>query len=115
MELHEATQALGGIVGGLVTGALGSLDVVLPLLLLGLAWRILRRPDESAATGRITIGVSALVLASCGMVHVAKGTPVPADGQCDFVNYHHDEARNAKGPGKISPSPRRVVLIPHST
>ena len=27
-------------------------------------------------------------------------TPVPADGQCNFVNYHHDEARNSKGPGK---------------
>jgi hypothetical protein len=29
-------------------------------------------------------------------------TPVPADGQCDFVNYHHDEARNAKGSGKCA-------------
>jgi hypothetical protein len=27
-------------------------------------------------------------------------TPVPADGQCDFVNYYHDEAKNPKGPGK---------------
>jgi S-DNA-T family DNA segregation ATPase FtsK/SpoIIIE len=76
----NVTSGLGGIVATVVTGALGSLDVVLPLLLLGLAWRILRRPDETAATGRITIGVSALVLASCGLVHVAKGTPVPADG-----------------------------------
>jgi hypothetical protein len=29
-------------------------------------------------------------------------TPVPADGQCDFVNYHHDEAKNAKGAGKCA-------------
>ena len=76
----NVTSGLGGIVGGVVTGALGSLDVVLPFLLLGLAWRILRRPDETSATGRMTIGVSALVLASCGLVHVLKGTPVPADG-----------------------------------
>jgi len=26
-------------------------------------------------------------------------TPVPADHQCDYVNYHHNEAKNAK-PGK---------------
>jgi S-DNA-T family DNA segregation ATPase FtsK/SpoIIIE len=76
----NVTSGLGGLVGAIVTGAMGSLDVLLPLLLLGLAWRILRRPDQSAATGRITIGVSALVLASCGLVHVVKGTPVPADG-----------------------------------
>ncbi len=29
-------------------------------------------------------------------------TPVPADGQCNFVNYHHDESKNAKGPGKCA-------------
>ncbi len=76
----NVTTGLGGLVGGLVTGALGSLDWVLPFLLLGLAWRVLRHPDQSAATGRVTIGWGALVLAACGLVHVAKGTPVPADG-----------------------------------
>jgi hypothetical protein len=39
--------------------------------------------------------------ATGGKVTIAD-TPVPADGQCDFVNYHHDEARNAKGPGKCA-------------
>jgi hypothetical protein len=29
-----------------------------------------------------------------------KDTPVPADHQCDYVNYHHNEAKNATGPGK---------------
>ena len=28
-----------------------------------------------------------------------EDTPVPADHQCDFVNYHHNEAKNAKGAG----------------
>jgi hypothetical protein len=31
-----------------------------------------------------------------------KDTPVPADGQCDYVNYHHNEAKNKKGPGKCA-------------
>ena len=26
-------------------------------------------------------------------------TPVPADRQCNFVNFHHDEARNGQGAG----------------
>ena len=76
----NVTAGLGGVVGGIVTAALGSLDWALPFLLLGLAWRVLRRPDESAATGRIAIGWTALVLSACGLVHVVHGTPVPADG-----------------------------------
>ena len=31
-----------------------------------------------------------------------KDTPVPADHQCDYVNYHHNEAKNAKGPSKCA-------------
>ena len=76
----NVTSGLGGIVSFFVTGAMGSLDWVLPFLLLGLAWRVLRYPEESATTGRVTIGGSALVLAACGLVHVIHGTPVPADG-----------------------------------
>ena len=76
----NVSSGLGGFVGEIVTGALGSLDWLLPFLLLGLAWRVLRQPDESAATGRISIGVTALVLSVCGLVHIAHGTPVPADG-----------------------------------
>jgi hypothetical protein len=29
-----------------------------------------------------------------------KDTPIPADHQCDFVNFHHNEAKNAQGPSK---------------
>jgi S-DNA-T family DNA segregation ATPase FtsK/SpoIIIE len=76
----DVTSGLGSLVGSVVTGALGSLDWVLPLLLLGLAWRVLRHPDQSAATGRVTIGWGAIVLSACGLVHVVHGTPVPADG-----------------------------------
>jgi S-DNA-T family DNA segregation ATPase FtsK/SpoIIIE len=76
----NVTSGLGGIVSFFVTGAMGSLDWVLPFLLLGLAWRVLRYPEESATTGRVTIGGSALVLSACGLVHIIHGTPVPADG-----------------------------------
>jgi S-DNA-T family DNA segregation ATPase FtsK/SpoIIIE len=82
----DVTSGLGSLVGSLVTGAMGSLDWVLPLLLLGLAWRVLRHPDQSAATGRVTIGWGALVLSACGLVHVAHGTPVPADGSAAMAS-----------------------------
>jgi S-DNA-T family DNA segregation ATPase FtsK/SpoIIIE len=72
--------AVPGFVRALVTGATGRLDWTVPLLLLALSWRILRRPEDSAATGRIMIGGGALVLSCCGLWHVAHGTPVPADG-----------------------------------
>ena len=29
-----------------------------------------------------------------------KDTPVPADHQCNYVNFHHNEAKNVKGAGK---------------
>ena len=82
----DVTSGLGSVVGTVVTGALGSLDWALPFLLLGLAWRVLRHPDQSAATGRVIIGWGALVLAACGLVHVAHGTPVPADGSAAMAS-----------------------------
>ena len=30
------------------------------------------------------------------------GTPVPADGKCDFVSYYHDESKNSQGAGKCA-------------
>src|SRR6478736_6744728 len=71
---------VGTVVTAVVTGLFGSLDWLVPLLLIALAIRILRRPDESAATGRIVIGGFALVLSVLGLVHVFHGTPLPPEG-----------------------------------
>jgi len=64
----------------LVWGAFGSLAWLVPILLLLLAWRFLRHPDRNAETGRLTIGGSALLIGALGLVHIAHGTPIPADG-----------------------------------
>jgi hypothetical protein len=45
----------------------------------------------------ITAILATLISVSANAAPV-KDTPVPADGQCDFVNYHHNEAKNAQGP-----------------
>jgi S-DNA-T family DNA segregation ATPase FtsK/SpoIIIE len=67
-------------VTAVVTGLLGALDWLAPLALIALAIRIMRRPDDSAATGRIIIGSIAIGLAVLGLVHIAGGTPVPPEG-----------------------------------
>ena len=72
--------AAGGVVVALVRGALGVVGLAVPLLLAALAVRVLRHPEESAATGRIVVGWSALVVGAAGLVHVAHGTPQPPAG-----------------------------------
>jgi DNA segregation ATPase FtsK/SpoIIIE, S-DNA-T family len=75
---------LGGPVGrglwALVRGGFGSVAWVVPILLALLAWRYLRHPDRNADTARMIIGWAALIVGGLGLVHIAHGTPRPADG-----------------------------------
>jgi S-DNA-T family DNA segregation ATPase FtsK/SpoIIIE len=64
----------------LVHAVFGSLAWLVPVLLALLAWRFLRHPDRNAETGRLTIGGSTLLIGGLGLVHIAHGTPTPADG-----------------------------------
>ncbi|WP_288798004.1 DNA translocase FtsK [uncultured Arsenicicoccus sp.] len=68
----------GAIVHTVVAGTIGCVALVLPLVLLGLGLRVLRAPDDGHGTNRIAIGTCALLLATCGIVHVAKGLPTPS-------------------------------------
>ncbi|MGO8960221.1 MAG: DNA translocase FtsK 4TM domain-containing protein [Streptosporangiaceae bacterium] len=54
---------------------LGSGSWSVPILLGLLAWRLLRHPDNNAATARMVIGWTALLAGCLGLVHVASGTP----------------------------------------
>jgi hypothetical protein len=55
------------------------------------------------AIRRVSIVSSALICLFAATANAAhKDTPVPTDGQCDFVNYYHNEAKNTAGPGKCS-------------
>jgi DNA segregation ATPase FtsK/SpoIIIE, S-DNA-T family len=73
-------SAFGRLINTVVGGAFGSLAWAVPLLLALLAWRFLRHPDRNAETGRLVIGGSALVIGALGLVHIAHGTPSPANG-----------------------------------
>jgi S-DNA-T family DNA segregation ATPase FtsK/SpoIIIE len=63
-----------------VRGAFGSLAGAVPVLLLLLAWRFLRHPDDASTTGRIVIGWSALLVGVLGIVHIGRDVPRPVDG-----------------------------------
>ena len=75
---------LGGAVGhglsAVVRSGFGSAAWVVPILLGLLAWRYLRHPDRNADTARMIIGWTALIIGALGLVHIAHGTPRPADG-----------------------------------
>ena len=71
--------ALPGVVGdavhAVVAGTFGRVGLVLPLVLLGLAVRLLRHPDLVQATNRVAIGLAAMAVAVTGLVHLAAGCP----------------------------------------
>ena len=71
---------VGRAMQDLFEGALGSLAWAVPLLVALLAWRFLRHPDRNSETARAAIGWTALLVGVLGMIHIAKGTPHPADG-----------------------------------
>ncbi|WP_234371779.1 MULTISPECIES: DNA translocase FtsK [unclassified Streptomyces] len=71
---------VGDLVELLVTGAFGRLDLVVPILLAGIALRLIRHPERPEANGRIVIGLSALVVGVLGQVAMACGSPGRDDG-----------------------------------
>ncbi|WP_254068975.1 DNA translocase FtsK [Streptomyces sp. TM32] len=71
---------VGDLVELLVTGAFGRLDLVVPILLAGIALRLIRYPERPEANGRIVIGLSALVVGVLGQVAMACGSPGRDDG-----------------------------------
>jgi DNA segregation ATPase FtsK/SpoIIIE, S-DNA-T family len=75
---------LGSVVGRDLSAAVrhsfGAGAWAVPILLALLAWRYLRHPDRNADTARMVIGWAALVIGALGLLHIAHGTPRPADG-----------------------------------
>ena len=55
-------------------GLVGRLGFLAPIIFFYFAFRLFRTPDESRATGRITIGTIVLVLTSTGLVHIFNGS-----------------------------------------
>ena len=69
---------VGDVVYAMTAGTLGRVALVLPLVLVAFGVRLLRHPEDAAASGRIGIGTAALAVATAGLVHIARGLPDPS-------------------------------------
>ena len=69
-----------GTVRVAVTGSVGKVGWLVPLMVLVLGWRNLRDPIRNGPAGRQVVGWSALGLGLLGIVHIAEGNPQPVEG-----------------------------------
>ena len=71
---------LVAFMGMVVTSLVGAFDVFIPVLVLILAIRVLRHPEDSANTGRVSVGGTAIFLSMISLWHIYKEVPTPSDG-----------------------------------
>ena len=72
--------AVGTVEHAVVAGTFGRVGYAVPLVLLAFGIRMLRAPQEDAATSRAAVGTTALAFAACGLAHVAADIPTPPEG-----------------------------------
>ncbi len=70
----------GEVVHAVFAGTFGRISYAVPLVLLALGLRLLRAPEDEAATNRIVVGTIALTFAACGIAHLSDDIPNPPDG-----------------------------------
>ncbi|MDR3069360.1 MAG: DNA translocase FtsK 4TM domain-containing protein [Cellulomonas sp.] len=74
-EWFSLSGAAGTGIHWVVAGGFGLLGKATPVVLAWFAGRLFRHPDKVADNGRITVGVSAVVIAVAGLVHLRAGRP----------------------------------------
>jgi len=100
--------AVGTVVHAVVAGTFGKVGYAIPLVLLAFGIRMLRAPQEDAATSRAAVGTTALAFAACGLAHVAAGIPTPPEGA--------DGMRDAGGIiGFLASSPLEAAVSVYGT
>nr|WP_239068768.1 DNA translocase FtsK [Cellulomonas pakistanensis] len=70
----------GDAVHVVVAGTFGRVAVAVPVALVGIAVRLMRHPERNQANSRISIGLTAITLAACALVHVQQDLPAPSGG-----------------------------------
>jgi S-DNA-T family DNA segregation ATPase FtsK/SpoIIIE len=71
---------VGDVLRAVGAGSVGLLAWAVPVLLLALAWRVLRHPERNGPLGRQVIGWGAVLAGVLGLVHIAHGLPRPSEG-----------------------------------
>jgi S-DNA-T family DNA segregation ATPase FtsK/SpoIIIE len=67
-------NAVGDLIRSLLLGGFGRIAILTPVVLVYFAFRLFRTPDESRATGRITVGTVILLLTSTALAHIFSGS-----------------------------------------
>lgn len=75
---------LGNSIYSFLAGAFGRLAIITPIFLIYMGVRMLRIPTESAATGRVTIGLLITLVSAGGLIHILAGSPIFSDGATDM-------------------------------
>ncbi|MCH1867487.1 DNA translocase FtsK [Nocardioides sp. CFH 31398] len=68
------------LVRTIVTGSVGTVGWLVPLMLVAMGWRTMRDPERNGPVGRQVIGWTALAFGVLGVVHIAAGDPQPLYG-----------------------------------
>ncbi len=69
----------------IVSGSVGKVGFLVPLMLVLIGWRNLRDPEHNGPAGRQVIGWVALAFGVLGIVHIANGNPQPALGDANAL------------------------------
>ncbi|WP_089801863.1 DNA translocase FtsK [Cellulomonas sp. KH9] len=78
-EWWDLSGTAGDVIHNVVAGTFGVVGVAVPVVLLGVGVRLMRHPDRVQANSRIGIGLSAVTIAVCGIVHLTHGLPSTQD------------------------------------
>ena len=64
----------------IVTGSVGKIGWLVPLVVVLAGWRVMRDPVHNGPAGRQVIGWTAFAFGILGIVHIANGSPEPVMG-----------------------------------
>ncbi|MBO9568802.1 MULTISPECIES: FtsK/SpoIIIE family DNA translocase [Cellulomonas] len=78
-EWWDLSGTAGDVIHNVVAGTFGVVGVAVPVVLLGVSVRLMRHPERVQANSRIGIGLSAITIAVCGIVHLTHGQPGTQD------------------------------------
>ncbi|MCY1159900.1 MAG: translocase FtsK, partial [Citricoccus sp.] len=81
----RGTPGYGTVVHNIAAGTLGWAALIFPAVLLVVAVRYFRTPQEHRDNGRITIGLLVVTLAIAGIAHLVAGLPTVADSFAELL------------------------------
>jgi S-DNA-T family DNA segregation ATPase FtsK/SpoIIIE len=79
-EWWGLSSQAGTAIHWVVAGTFGVIAVSLPVVLVAMAVRLMRAPQEGHTNYRITVGGLGLAMTIGGLIHIAENRPNPADG-----------------------------------